>query len=116
VGDQGRAVGPDLTTIGRIRTGRDLLESVLYPNESLARDFETWNVTLSDGNEHLGLIQQESAEELLLITPAAEEITIPRDHIKSIEPIPLSIMPAGLEHSLPEDELIDLVSYLKSLK
>ncbi|MFP6901965.1 MAG: PVC-type heme-binding CxxCH protein, partial [Opitutales bacterium] len=45
IGDKGIAVGPDLTTIGRIRQPVYLLESILFPSASIARDFEAYSLT-----------------------------------------------------------------------
>ena len=114
VGQDGRAVGPDLSHIGRIRTGRDLLESILYPSESLARDFETFQVSLQDGGVQLGLIQRETADTVYLTNPAGEEIPIGRDTIAAIRPLAMSLMPQGLEQALAEQDLLDLVAFLRS--
>jgi mono/diheme cytochrome c family protein len=40
VGASGRPIGPDLSKIGAIRTDRDLIESILFPSNTLARDYE----------------------------------------------------------------------------
>jgi putative membrane-bound dehydrogenase-like protein len=114
VGELGRAVGPDLTTIGRIRTKRDLLESILYPSESLARDFESFSITLKDGNSRFGLIQRETADNIYLTDPAGTEIPLPRTSVKSVSPVPISLMPQGLEQALSRQELLDIIAYLKA--
>lgn len=113
VGDDGRAVGPDLSHIGRIRTGRDLLESILYPSESLARDFETFQVLVGDGTVHLGLIHRETADTVHLTSSAGEEIPISREAISGIVPVNVSLMPQGLEQALDEQDLLDLVAFLR---
>ena len=41
VGDEGGSVGPDLTKVGGIRAGRDLLESVVLPSATFAQGYET---------------------------------------------------------------------------
>ena len=115
IGKNGRAVGPNLSTIGRIRTGRDFLESILYPSESIARDFESFQVTLKDGNVHMGLIQRETGDTIYLTSPTGEEIPLSRDSVASIASIPMSLMPQGLEQALAPQELLDLVAFLKSL-
>ena len=114
VGDAGRAVGPDLTTIGRIRTRRDFLESMLYPSESIARDFESYGVTLKDGAMHLGLIQRETADTVYVTNVAGEEIPLQRSAIDKIEPVPVSIMPQGLDQALSKQELLDMIAFLKA--
>src|SRR5206468_9741895 len=40
IGYLGGKVGPDLTTIGQIRTERDLLEAIVYPSASFVRSYE----------------------------------------------------------------------------
>ncbi|MCP5555124.1 MAG: sulfatase-like hydrolase/transferase [Akkermansiaceae bacterium] len=115
VGDLGRAIGPDLTTIGQIRTRRDLLESILYPSESFARDFEPYVIRLTSGSPLLGLIQRETATAVHLVNAAGEEVSLPRQSISAIEPSPVSLMPAGLDQALSKEELLDLVAFLKSL-
>ncbi|MCB1229580.1 MAG: sulfatase-like hydrolase/transferase [Verrucomicrobiae bacterium] len=114
IGEDGRSVGPNLSTIGRIRTGRDLLESILYPSESIARDFESFQITLKDGNVQMGLIKRETSGTIYLTNPAGEEIPIARSTVANITSIPMSLMPQGLEQALQPQELLDLVAFLKS--
>ncbi len=40
IGTRGAAIGPDLSHIGKIRTRRDLGESILFPSLTLARGYE----------------------------------------------------------------------------
>ena len=47
---------------------------------------------------------------------SAQEHTLPRAQITSMQPLPTSLMPAGLDHALGEAELLDLVAYLRSCK
>ncbi len=118
IGEVGGKVGPDLSTIGRIRTATDLFESVLYPSESIARDFETFEVKMKDpaAGSRLGLIETRSAESIELIDPAGQSHTIERTAIDSIRPVHSSLMPMGLENTLTEQELSDMIAYLLSLK
>ncbi len=114
IGDVGRSVGPELTHIGRIRTKRDFLESILYPSESLARDFESFSVTMKDGAVHFGLIQRETADSIYVTDLAGTEHPLPRSQVKSVSPVPVSLMPQGLDAALTRQELLDLIAYLKS--
>ncbi len=117
IGETGRDIGPNLSTIGRIRKGSDLLESIIYPSESLARDFETYAVELSNGSPALtGVIRRESAQGIVLVDLAGQSHEISRKDIAKLTSIPMSLMPAGLDQTLKNEELIDLVAYLLSLK
>jgi putative heme-binding domain-containing protein len=116
VGETGRAIGPDLSKIGAIRTERDLLESILFPSNTLARDYEAHIIETSDGRQTLGLIKSHTAEGLLVIDIAGQEKNIPHPQIIGDTPLPTSLMPMGLDQTLPESELLDLVAWLRSLK
>ena len=116
IGDQGGEVGPNLSAIGEIRTSRDLLESILYPSDSLARDFETFQVQSRGGGLLMGLIRGETRDAIRLIDPAGQEHVIARAEVESVAPLPVSIMPQGLDFTMTEAELIDLIAFLKSGK
>lgn len=116
IGDTGRAIGPDLSKIGAIRTERDLLESILFPSNTLARDYEAHVIETSDGKQTLGVIKSHTAEGLLVIDIAGQEKNIPHQQITGDTALTSSLMPMGLDQTLPEAELLDLVAYLRSLK
>lgn len=117
IGELGGEVGPNLSTIGRIRSPRDLFESILFPNESIARDFSTYEVTRNNGASTLiGLIESESANSLTLIDPAGGKHRIPHSEIGTRTELPLSLMPPGLDQSMTPEELRDLVAYLLERK
>jgi hypothetical protein len=44
----------------------------------------------------------------------AETVTLSRDNIKKMDRLEMSLMPPGLFQALPENEVVDLVAYLKS--
>ncbi len=115
-GDLGRALGPDLSHIGQIRSPRDLLESILLPNATIARDYETHVIETTGGERLLGMIRGDSATELVLVDPAGEEKHIPHAQIVATSQSPASLMPAGLEQTFSEQQLLDLVAWLGSLR
>ncbi len=116
IGETGRAIGPDLSHIGAIRTERDLLESILFPSNTLARDYEAHIIETSDGQQTLGVIKSHTAEGLLVIDVAGQEKTIAHQLITGDTTLPTSLMPMGLDQTMPEGELLDLVAWLRSLK
>jgi putative membrane-bound dehydrogenase-like protein len=113
-GYQGNNVGPDLTRIGKIRTERDLLESILYPSLSFVRSYEPIVIATTDGRIVNGLIRNETETELVIATAPNQEVRIRRDEIDQTQPSTVSVMPAGLEKQLSIQELLDLVRFLKN--
>jgi putative membrane-bound dehydrogenase-like protein len=116
IGDLGRDLGPNLSRIGAIRTERDLLESILFPSATLARDYEAHLFETRDGQTHLGVIRSHTAEGLLIMDVAGQEINLPHTSIIADTQLPTSLMPMGLDQTLPEEELLHLTAYLRSLQ
>jgi putative membrane-bound dehydrogenase-like protein len=113
---EGGRVGPDLSKIGAARTGRDLLEAIVFPNASFARGYEPYTVATEDGRVLTGVIRLETGDSIVLATPDRLEHAIPRRSIEAIEPSRVSVMPRGLEANLSDTELADLLAFLQSLK
>ncbi len=113
---RGGRIGPDLTTTGARRTTRDLLEAVLYPSSSLARGFETFGVLTNDGKVYTGLILSETIDAIRLRTTQQTEVTVRRSDIEELQPSAVSVMPTGLDRTMSQEELRDLVAYLETLK
>ncbi|MCG8599206.1 MAG: hypothetical protein MI807_03600, partial [Verrucomicrobiales bacterium] len=84
---------------------------------SIARDFNTYEVKRKNGQSSLlGLIESQTASAVILIDPAGQRHEVPRDQVASLTEVPTSLMPPGLEHTLPPEELRDLIAWLLSLK
>jgi putative heme-binding domain-containing protein len=116
IGYLGGKIGPDLTHIARIRSERDLLESILFPSASLVRSYEPVSVTLKSGKIHNGLVRTDTPEEIVLTLSATEEVRITRTEIEEMRPSKVSIMPAGLDKLLTPQELADLLAFLRACK
>jgi putative membrane-bound dehydrogenase-like protein len=113
IGYLGGNVGPDLTHIGKIRSERDLLESIVFPSASFVRSYEPVVVSTKDGRFVNGLIRKETPDEIVLATGVNQEARVARGDIEAIVPSKTSIMPAGLDTQLSPRELADLVAFLK---
>jgi putative membrane-bound dehydrogenase-like protein len=114
VGTNGGDLGPDLTTIGEVRTAHDLLEAVMFPNSSFVPEFTPYMVETQD-DLYVGLINKETTEGITLKTGVGEERFIPRKEIVEITASNMSIMPEGLDAGLSDQDLIDLITFLQSL-
>ena len=116
IGDQGTAVGPDLTTIGANRSSSDLLESIVFPSASIVRDYATHQILTVNGQALSGIVVRESIDSLDLQQANGKRVSLNRADIDIMKPNSVSIMPAGLDGVLQEDELLDVVKYLQTLK
>lgn len=116
IGYLGGHVGPDLTSIGTIRTQRDLLESIVYPSASFVRSFEPMIVTTKSGEDYTGILRKDAADEVVLVSGPQTEVRIPRSEMVEMRQGTLSIMPQGFDELLTKQELADLLAFLKNTK
>ncbi|NUM54061.1 MAG: HEAT repeat domain-containing protein [Candidatus Hydrogenedentes bacterium] len=120
VGAEGGTVGPDLTTIGAIRSGHDLLEAILFPNASFVPGYESMRISAKDPEfggdvEYVGVIGEQTADAVLLRQNAKDSVRISRKDITAMDQAPNSIMPQGLDTGMTQEQLLDLLAFLQSL-
>ncbi|MDA1018020.1 MAG: HEAT repeat domain-containing protein, partial [Planctomycetota bacterium] len=116
IAGNGGQIGPDLTRIGQVRTTRDLTEAVLFPSATLASGFETYTVATQSGEVRTGLIRRETADAIHLVTIERVDVRVRRTEIDELAPSAVSVMPQGLDKLLTQEELVNVVSFLKTLK
>jgi putative heme-binding domain-containing protein len=114
LGYGGGRLGPDLTSIGRVRNRRDLLEALVFPSSSIVRGYEPVSVELEDGRVISGIISSESADEIVLSPDAQKTFHLARTSIVAIQPSNVSPMPNGLATLLSAQEMADLLAFLQS--
>jgi putative heme-binding domain-containing protein len=115
IGQEGGHVGPDLTGVGAIRSGHDLLEAIVFPSASFVPGFEIYNVTTA--NDRLaGVLRSQSRDAVVLVTGPNDVVRIPRSQIKNLARSNVSLMPEGFDETLNEGELKDLLAFLQAEK
>jgi putative membrane-bound dehydrogenase-like protein len=116
VGDRGEPVGPDLTGIGA-RFGRVyLVESILEPARAVVPGFATQRVEMKAGNVVTGVVVAETETALTLVDSEIKKHELKKSEIQERRPVGISTMPDGLEKRLTEQEFVDLIAFLVSLK
>src|SRR5881396_117391 len=101
-------VGPDLTKIGGIRSGRDLLESIIVPSSTFAQGYESYSLMLKDGREADGIIARQNADSVVLRDSSGGEQQFRNEQIVELKRRMVSIMPEGLEITMSSEEFGDL--------
>ncbi|WP_236976932.1 PVC-type heme-binding CxxCH protein [Membranihabitans maritimus] len=114
-GKDGIAFGPDLKTI-KNRRQESILKDILNPGLSIADGYDMWNVELKSDKVEQGIIASEATNALTLRKNGGEESVIPRNDIKSLKSMGMSLMPVGLENQISIQEMADLLAFIKSNK
>jgi putative heme-binding domain-containing protein len=114
IGAEGGHVGPDLTAVGAVRSGLDLLEAIVFPSASFVPGHEVYRVTTANA-VHTGVRQGSGASgAVVLVCGPGDIVRIPRKEVVSIEPSSVSLMPDGFDATLTKTELADLLAFLQS--
>jgi len=108
---EGGEIGPDIT--GSNRNNLDyLLQNILDPNADIPNDYRTTILRTKDNRILVGVVRRSEGQSVTMATPA-EVVTVAKSDVESIEPQNFSMMPEGLVLAFKQDELRDLIDYLR---
>jgi putative heme-binding domain-containing protein len=110
----GGQFGPDLTRIGQVRKKMDLLEAIVFPSASFVRSYETMQVSTGDGGVLAGIVSDQDAGQVTLALSPEKSVRVERGNIRNLEPLHVSLMPAGMNTILTQQQLADLIAYLEA--
>ena len=108
-------MGPDLTGVGKRLTRQELLESILLPNNRIAKGFESLVIKMVDGSTHVGLLRNEDAENVIIESPEDGLLKVPKAEIEDLN-LGLSSMPPEIATALSKQDLRNLIEFLASQK
>jgi putative heme-binding domain-containing protein len=115
INKQGGGSGPDLTGVGNRFGDRDLLEALLEPSKTVSDQYQDSEVLTADDRLFVGRIERKPNGDVRVWSGEAKEpVEVEVAEIVSIRAAKLSRMPAGLLDSFREEELADLLAYLRS--
>lgn len=119
VGQEGKAVGPDLTDLWSRWKGdaAGVLREIIEPSHKIEAKYIVRKVITLDGDVISGIVVAEDKETIsILPNPESPEPTvIAQEDIDDMIKSSVSIMPKGLMDRFTEDEIFELLSYLRSL-
>ena len=116
IGDEGRQVGPPLTTIGTKLSKEQFYEAILTPSASILMSFELWIVRTKDGDIKSGIKVEDTDDHITLKDNNGEYLDIPVSKIAEKKQSALSMMPEDITKSMSVKDLVDVVEYLQQQK
>ena len=116
VNDKGVDFAPALSEIGSKLPKEAIYDAIINPNASISMGFETTQLQTKDGTLAIGIVRSETNDELVLALPGGATNKFNKHEIAKREKLPTSMMPSGLNQALSQQDLVDLVEYLASLK
>ncbi|MDW3647804.1 MAG: c-type cytochrome [Bacteroidia bacterium] len=116
INGEGIDFGPNLSEIGDKLPKGALYSSIMNPSAGISFGYEGYLISKKDGNQLLGYKASETKKEIMLRMAGGNNQLIEKKDIKSIELMSESLMTPFLHVNMKEEELVDLIEYLASLK
>ncbi len=114
---EGGIIGPDLTGVGKRFDNKYLLESIIEPSKVISDQYQATVFELANGQTVIGKIANANGDNLMVITNMLEPGNFANVNVHQIADqrlSPLSMMPTGLVDTLKQEEVLDLLAFLRS--
>ena len=113
-GDQGGALGPNLSQITQVRSLETLINSVRNPSASIARGYKPVSVTTEDNEQVQGVIKREDAFSIQIMDTDQYLRGFSKVSLREINYEEQSWMPVFSESELTNQDLNNIISFLQS--
>jgi putative heme-binding domain-containing protein len=115
VDGEGVNFGPDLSEIGGKLSKEALYTSILFPDQGISFGYEGYRIQLEDGSVAIGKILSETPEQIEVQYMNTQQSVL-KEKVTGRYKLESSLMPSNLQSSMSEKDLVDLVSYLETLR
>lgn len=111
-GDSGEPLGPDLSSISKRFTKREILEAILFPSHIISDQFASKTVITKGGLKYTGIVAAGGTGETIVLQETGKKVFLDAGEIEETVPSKTSAMPTGLLNPLTQQEIADLFAYL----
>ena len=109
---EGGLLGPDLTNIGT-RSDEVLITSILDPSRMVSYELKLHVIVTKTGEVYSGTVSSETISSKTIKSPGGEEYTVLKRNIEKETVTEQSIMPEGYERIIDEQDMADLIGFLR---
>ncbi|MBC7855261.1 MAG: c-type cytochrome, partial [Pirellulaceae bacterium] len=113
IGETGVNVAPDISD-SRTKTPAQILADIIQPNRAIDANYVGYNLLLTDGTAAAGILTSETSTSITLKAAGAKVITVARGEIEQLKSTGVSLMPEGLEKTIPPQEMADVIAFIKN--
>ena len=115
-GNEGGAVGPDLTAVSSRFARKDILESIILPSKVISEQYAATEGKTKAGEIFYGRLLQET-DQFIVIQPnplKPETTKINKSELALRRLSKVSTMPEALINTFSKDEILDMLAYMES--
>src|SRR5205814_2561547 len=91
-GGRGEAIGPDLTTVAQRFTRKEILESIVYPNQVVSDQYASKSV-VSGGKTYTGIVARNPDGSITVLQSDLQKVHIAKEDIEEVRDTKTSAMP-----------------------
>jgi putative heme-binding domain-containing protein len=113
IAGKGGKIGPELTTISAKFDEENLLRAIIYPDEGIVFGYEPWMVNTKDNESVFGFLVSDDKQRMVIKDLTGLTHVFNKNEIASAKKQPKSLMPSAKDNALTEQELKDVVEFLK---
>ena len=114
IGYVGGRLGPELSSIGRTRSRRDLIEAIVYPSLRIAQGYSPTRIRTADDEVYNGLLSRQTETYVELLCGVDKTCRIEKSDIEEQSESKVSVMPSGLDQQIALEDFADLLAFLES--
>ena len=116
VNGEGIQFGPELSEIGNKLPKEALYKSILHPDAGISFGYEGYQIKLKNGSQVVGIIASQTEDKLDVRQPGGSVTSYALNDVVSKKQMDTSLMPSNLQQAMSEQDLVNLVEYLTTLK
>jgi len=116
VGAEGKNVGPALSEIGTKLSRESMYAAIIAPSAGISHNYESYVVRTADDEILTGLLVSDTPDSITLKDVNGTERVFERRELQEIKKSEKSLMPENLHELMTDEDLINLVEYLMSLR
>ena len=109
---EGKQLGPPLDGYERGNLAF-WINNLVAPSAEIREGYQTFRALTDDGRVITGTVAQQDTAKVVLRTDQDQLITLPKDQLEQFGPVSISLMPEGLLKDLTDQQIADLMSYLR---
>ncbi len=110
---EGGKIGPELTAYKRDDL-KTMLLNVVNPSAEIREGFENYLIYTADGRALNGFLVDQDSKVVVLRGVEGQTVSVERDNIDRMAPMPRSLMPEGVLKPLAPQQVRDLFAYLRA--
>ncbi len=112
MGQIGKSIGPDLSSIAKRFTRKEAIESIMFPSHVISDQYATKRVLTTDGKVLSGILSTNTDGSITVRDSNLRETIVAEQDIDQVHPSKVSLMPSGLFDNLSAEEIRDMMAFL----